>query len=131
MISTRGRYALRVMIDLAEQGGQGPVPLHAIAERQGMSKKYLEILMRDLVEGGLVRGASGRGGGYRLCRPAEEYTVGEIIERMEGTMASVACLADGAEKCPRSNCCKTLPMWNELDRIVHDYLNSKKLSEFA
>ena len=131
MISTRGRYALRVMIDLAEQGGQGPVPLHAIAERQGMSKKYLEILMRDLVEGGLVRGASGRGGGYRLCRPAEEYTVGEIIERMEGTMASVACLADGAEKCPRANCCKTLPMWNELDRIVHDYLNSKKLSEFA
>ena len=131
MISTRGRYALRVMIDLAEQGGQGPVPLHAIAERQGMSKKYLEILMRDLVEGGLVRGASGRGGGYRLCRPAEEYTVGEIIERMEGTMASVACLADGAEKCPRANCCKTLPMWNELDHLVHDYLNSKKLSEFV
>lgn len=131
MISTRGRYALRVMIDLAEQGGQGPVPLHAIAERQGMSKKYLEILMRDLVEGGLVRGASGRGGGYRLCRPAEEYTVGEIIERMEGTMASVACLADGAEKCPRAGCCKTLPMWNELDRMVHDYLNSKKLSEFV
>ena len=130
MISTRGRYALQVMIDLAEQGG-GPVPLKDMAERQGISKKYLEILMRDLVEGGLVRGASGRGGGYRLCRAPEEISVGEILERMEGSMATVACLAAGAEECPRACRCKTLPMWKEYDRLVHDFFAGRRLSDFV
>ena len=131
MISTRGRYALRVMIDLAEQGGKGPVPLHEIAERQEMSKKYLEILVHDLVEGGLVKGASGRGGGYRLCRPPEEITVLEILEIMEGSMATVACLADGAEKCPRASCCKTLPMWNEYEQLTRAFFAGKRLSDFV
>ena len=89
MISTRGRYALRVMIDLAEQGG-GPVPLKDMAERQGISKKYLEILMRDLVEGGLVRGASGRGGGYRLCRAPEEISVYFSISTVMPSSSSIS-----------------------------------------
>ncbi|MBO4676753.1 MAG: Rrf2 family transcriptional regulator, partial [Oscillospiraceae bacterium] len=81
MISTKGRYALRVMLDLARNGSGGYVPLKDIAARQEISKKYLEIIVRDLVSGNLVTGVSGKGGGYRLCRRPEEYTIGEIIER--------------------------------------------------
>ena len=92
MISTKGRYALRVMIDLAENEKGQPVPLKDIAERQGISKKYLEIIVKDLVDGKLVKGASGKGGGYVLLRKPEEYSVGEIVELMEGTLAPVACL---------------------------------------
>ena len=80
MISTKGRYALRVMIDLAAHAGEGPVPLKDIAERQGVSKKYLEIIVKDLVKGKFIKGASGKGGGYLLCRAPEDYSVGEIIE---------------------------------------------------
>ncbi len=129
MISTKGRYALRVMIDLAEHAEDGAVPLKDIAERQEISKKYLEIIVKDLVKGGLVKGSSGKGGGYRLCRGAEEYNVGEIIELTEGSLASVACLADTAEKCPRANVCKTLPLWIEADKLMHDFLYSKKLKD--
>ncbi len=130
MISTKGRYGLRVMIDLAEHDGVC-VPLKDIARRQEISKKYLEILAKDLVRGNLIRGESGKGGGYRLLRPAEDYTVGEIIERMEGTLASVACLAENAEACPRTACCQTLPLWQEYDRVVRDFLYSKKLSDLV
>ena len=129
MISTKGRYALRVMLDLAEHADGGATPLKAIAERQEISKKYLEIIVRDLVKAGLIRGSSGKGGGYTLCRAAEEYTVGEILSLTEGTLAAVACLADGAEKCPRAAQCRTLPMWSELDGLIHDYFYSKKLSD--
>ena len=87
MISTKGRYALRVMIDLAQHEGEGNIPLKDIAERQDISKKYLEIIVKDLVKGGMLNGVSGKGGGYSLSRKAEEYTVGEIIELMEGTLA--------------------------------------------
>ena len=125
MISTKGRYALRVMLDLAEHADGGATPLKAIAERQEISKKYLEIIVRDLVKAGLIRGSSGKGGGYTLCRAAEEYTVGEILSLTEGTLAAVACLADGAEKCPRAAQCRTLPMWSELDGLIHDYFYSK------
>ena len=97
MISTKGRYALRVMLDLAEHADGGATPLKAIAERQEISKKYLEIIVRDLVKAGLIRGSSGKGGGYTLCRAAEEYTVGEILALTEGTLAAVACLAEGAD----------------------------------
>ncbi len=129
MISTRGRYALRVMIDLAEHTDEGPIPLKEIAERQGVSKKYLEIIVKELVGGGLVEGASGRGGGYRLCRRAEDYSVGEILELTEGSMAAVACLEKGAETCPRAGECRTLPMWAEYDRLVRDFFRSKTLAE--
>ena len=99
------------MIDLAEHEAEGCVPLKSIAERQDISKKYLEIIVRDLVAGELIKGTSGKGGGYRLCRKTADYTVGEIVELMEGTLAPVACLECGAKKCRREAECKTLPMW--------------------
>ena len=129
MISTKGRYALRVMIDLAENEKGQPVPLKDIAERQGISKKYLEIIVKELVDGKLVKGASGKGGGSVLLRKPEEYSIGEIVERMEGTLAPVACLQKDAEECPRVASCLTFPLWQELDQLVHDFLFSKKLSE--
>ena len=129
MISTRGRYAIRVMIDLAEREGSGYIPLKDIAARQGISKKYLEIIVKDLVAGGLLVGASGRGGGYRLLRAPEEYPVGEIIELMEGPLAPVSCLAGGAAPCPRAAECETLPLWAEYDRLTHDFFYGKRLSD--
>jgi len=117
------------MIDLAEHGGEGFVPLKDIAERQDISKKYLEIIVKDMVAGGLLVGASGKGGGYRLVRKPEDYTAGEIIELMEGSLATVACLADGAVPCPRSASCETLPLWEEYNRLTHDFFYGKKLSD--
>ncbi len=129
MISTRGRYAIRVMIDLAENGNGGYIPLKEIAARQGISKKYLEIIVKDMVSGGLLVGASGKGGGYRLLRKPEEYSVGEIIELMEGSLAAVACLEEGASACPRESVCQTLPLWKEYDQLTHDFFYSKHLSD--
>ena len=129
MISTRGRYAIRVMIDLAEHDSGGYIPLKDIAARQGISKKYLEIIVKDMVAGGLLVGASGKGGGYRLCRAPEEYPIGEIIERMEGPFATVACLADGAAPCPRAAECEMLPLWAEYRQLTHDFFYSKRLSD--
>ena len=131
MISTRGRYAIRVMIDLAENDQGRFIPLRDIAERQQISKKYLEIIMKDMVTGGLVTGASGKGGGYRLCRRPEEYTLDEILELMEGTISPVACLASGSNTCPRRDQCQTLSLWTEYDRVVHDFFHSKKLSDLV
>ncbi|MBR2560254.1 MAG: Rrf2 family transcriptional regulator [Firmicutes bacterium] len=131
MISTKGRYAVRVMIDLAEHAGEGNIPLKDVAERQEISKKYHEIIVKELVRGGLVSGMSGKGGGYRLCRSPEEYTVGEIIELMEGTLAPVACLAPGCPECPRKEFCKTLPMWTEYDSMVRGFFYGKKLSDLV
>ena len=128
MITTKGRYALRVMIDLAEHSGGKYVPLKEIADRQMISKKYLEIIVKELVKGKMVVGTSGRGGGYRLARKPEEYPVGEIIELMEGTLATVACLENGALPCPRAEMCETLPLWKEYYQLVHDFLYSKNLS---
>lgn len=129
MISTRGRYAIRVMIDLAEHENGSYIPLKDIAARQEISKKYLEIIVKDMVAGGLLVGASGKGGGYKLCRKPEEYTVGEILELMEGSLSSVACLADKSNDCPRRDICQTLPMWTEYDNMVHDFFYGKKLSD--
>lgn len=121
MISTKGRYAVRFMIDLAEQPEGIPVPLDDTAQRQGISKKYLESVVKLLVNGKLVKGISGKGGGYCLLRKPEEYTVGEILKITEGTLATVACLDEGADICPRESFCKTLPMWKKFDSIVHDF----------
>ena len=129
MITTRGRYAIRVMLDLAEQGGENFIPLKDIAERQEISKKYLEIIVKDMVAGGLILGASGKGGGYKLLRKPEEYNVGEILELMEGSLSPVACLANGRYECERREKCETLPMWKEYDRMVHDFFYNKKLSD--
>ncbi len=131
MISTRGRYAIRVMIDLAQNEDEegNYIPLKEIAARQDISKKYLEIIVKDMVTGGLLVGASGKGGGYKLCRRPEEYTVGEILDLMEGSMSSVACLADETNSCPKKDSCHTLPMWVEYDQMVHDFFYGKKLSD--
>ncbi len=129
MISTRGRYALRVLIDLCENENGSYIPLKDIAARQDISKKYLEIIVKDMVTGGLLAGASGRGGGYKLCRRPEEYTVGEILELMEGSLATVACLGKNAVSCPRAAGCRTLPLWEEYDRLTHDFFYGKKLSD--
>ena len=129
MISTKGRYALRIMLDLAEHADEGCIPLKDIAERQQISKKYLEIIARELVDGRLISGVSGKGGGYRLLREPSDYSVGEILELMEGSLATVACLACDAEACPRADSCQTLPMWSEFDRMTHDYFYSKKLTD--
>ena len=129
MISTRGRYAVRVMIDLAQNDCGGWIPLKDIAARQQISKKYLEIIVKDMVAGGLLVGASGKGGGYRLCRKPQDYTIGEIIELMEGSLATVACLADGALPCPRAGTCESLGLWEEYDKLTHDFFYGKRLSD--
>ncbi len=129
MISTKGRYALRIMIDLASQDSDAFIPLKDIAERQGISKKYLEIIIKDLVEGDLLTSLSGKGGGYKLKRKPEEYSVGEIIELTEGSLAPVACLAAKAEDCPRASGCITLPLWKEYGDQVHNFFYNKKLSD--
>ena len=131
MISTRGRYAIRVMIDLAEQHSDKFVPLKDIAERQGISKKYLEIILKEMVAAELVDSASGKGGGYKLLRPTDEYTIGEIIETLEGPLSPVACLADSKYDCNRKGICKTLPMWKEYAELQHNFFYSKKLSDIV
>ena len=131
MISTKGRYALRVMIDIAEHNSEDNIPLKYVAERQEISKKYLEIIVKDMVTGGLLTGASGKGGGYKLCRKPEEYSVGEILELMEGPLSSVACLAGSENDCPKKNTCHTLPMWEEYDRMVHDFFYGKTLQDLV
>lgn len=129
VISTKGRYALRIMIDLAQNGENGNVALKDIAARQQISKKYLEIIVRDLVKGGLLEGVSGKGGGYRLCRKPEDYNVFEIIEVMEGTLAPVACLEEDASACPLAAGCHTLPLWKEYYQLTRDFFSSKRLSD--
>lgn len=129
MISTRGRYALRVMIDLAEHGEDGYIPMKKVAERQGISLKYLEQIMPALSQNMLVEGIHGRGGGYRLCRPPEAYTVGEILRLTEGELAPVACLADGAETCSRKEECRTLPMWERFYDMINDFFDGITLAE--
>ena len=131
MISTKGRYAIRVMIDLAENDNGSYIPLKDIAARQGISKKYLEIIVKDMVAGGLLVGASGKGGGYKLCRKPEDYAIGEVIELMEGTMASVACLEENAAPCPKVGECRTIALWAEYYKLTRDFFNSKHLSDLV
>lgn len=130
MISTRGRYALRVMIDLARHGNGGYIPMREVALRQDISLKYLERILPALSRGGLVEGVQGRGGGYRLCRPPECCSVGEILRLTEGPLAPVACLEPGAPPCPRESGCATVPMWREFDRMVNDYFDALTLADF-
>ena len=128
LVSTKGRYALRVMLDLADRKEGESVPLKEIAERQELSLKYLESIMPALKESGLVISTAGKGGGYRLAKPASEYTVGEILKVSEDQIAPVACLNEGFV-CTRADTCKTLPMWRKLDRVISDYLDTVKLTD--
>lgn len=131
MVSTKGRYAIRFMIDLAQQPENTPVPLDEVAARQNISKKYLESVVKLLVAGKLVKGTSGKGGGYRLLRRPEEYTILEILNVTEGSLATVACLEENAEKCPREGFCQTLPMWKGFNKLVNDYFGNITLSDLV
>ena len=121
MISTKARYALRVMIDLAEHQDAGYIPLKDIAARQEISEKYLEIIIKILVKGKMLKGLRGKGGGYILTREPSEYIVGDIIELTEGQLAPVACLQPDAEVCNRKDICVTLPLWEKYYTLVHDF----------
>lgn len=127
LISTKGRYALRVMLDLAEQDG-GYVPLAEVAARQGISEKYLEGIIALLSRAGLVKSLRGKGGGYCLARTPEEYTVGEILRITEGSLAPVSCLDDAKNACPRAVECLTLPMWEKLYATISNFLDSVTLA---
>ena len=131
MISTRGRYALRVMIDLTQQKTGGYIPLKEIAARQEISEKYLESILKKNVKGKILTGLRGKGGGYRLTRAPEEYTVADILELTEETLAPVACLSEDAEPCPRASDCRTLDMWKGLDKLVRDYFAGITLADLA
>ena len=126
MISTRGRYALRVLVDLAEHSG-GLVPMKDVAARQGISKKYMEQIMALLVRDGYVEGVHGKGGGYRLGRPPEQCVVGDILRLTEGSLAPVACLDGDCKGCSRSDECPTLDVWKNLDKLINDYLDGVTL----
>ena len=121
MISTKARYALRVMLDLAQQPSDQYIPLKAIAQRQQISEKYLEIILKNLVKAQFLKGVRGKGGGYMLTKKPEEYLIGKIIELTDGPLVSVACNMPGAEECQRKDQCITLPLWQKYDTMVHDF----------
>ena len=130
MISTRGRYALRIMIDLAEhQGEDGYLPLKEIAERQEISEKYLESIVKSLVQAKILKGSRGRGGGYRLMKTPEECTLGSILRLTEGDLAPVSCLSPDAQTCERAERCPTLPMWTRLNGMIQDFLDSVTIAD--
>ena len=129
MISTRGRYALRVMIDLAEHSGGDFVPMKEVAARQEISLKYIERIMPLLTIEKLVEGQHGKGGGYRLCRPPEDYSVGEILRITEGGLAPVACLECGAKPCSRAAECRTLPMWQKYYAMTNEFFDGISVAD--
>lgn len=131
MISTKGRYALRMMADLAEQEPDKYTPLKDIAVRQEISQKYLESIMTMLSKSGLVDSLHGKGGGYRLNKAPEDYSVVEILRVTETSMVPVTCLQEGAEPCPRADFCKTLPMWKKFNEIIDDYFGNISLADIA
>lgn len=119
------------MIDLAEQPDGTLVPLGDTAKRQGISKKYLEIVVKQLVAAGMVKGVSGKGGGYCLLREPHEYTALEVLQTTEGSLAPVACLRDSAEECPRRDHCQTLPMWTKFDSLVNNFFEGITIADLA
>ena len=129
LISTKGRYALRVMVDLAEHPADGFIPLKVIAARQDISEKYLESIIKLLVRAKLLTGVRGKGGGYRLTKAPEQYTVGSILRLTEESMAPVSCLEPGAAACPRAAECRTLSLWKGLDKVISDYLDKYTLAD--
>ena len=129
LISTKGRYALRVMIDLAEHQSDGFIPLKVIAERQEISEKYLESIIKLLVKARLLNGVRGKGGGYQLTNAPDQYTVGSILRLTEDSLAPVSCLEPGAASCPRMTACRTLPLWQGLDKVINDYLDNITLMD--
>lgn len=129
MISTRGRYALRVLIDLAEHDTGGYIPMKDVAARQELSLKYLERILPVLSQNGYVSGIHGKGGGYKLTKAPEDYRVGDILRLTDGDLAPVACLECGAKTCERAGECRTLPMWNEFNQLVNEFFDRITLAD--
>ena len=128
-ITSKGRYALRVMLDLAQHREEGYISLKTIAERQGYSMKYLEMIVGSLKRAGLVASTRGKEGGYRLVRDPEDYTIGEILRCIEDNLAPVACIKAGDICCEHAGECMTVPMWKELDDITNAYLDGVSLQD--
>ena len=129
LISKKGRYALRVMIDLAEHQKEDFIPLKVIANRQEISEKYLESIIKLLVKAQLVSGIRGKGGGYRLTRLADQYTVKEVLSLTEDSLAPVPCLKAQGQSCPRAASCRTLPLWNGLNEVIDQYLSGMTIAD--
>lgn len=129
LISTKGRYALRVMIDMAECHTDDYIPLKEVAQRQELSEKYLETIIKLLVKGHMLSGVRGKGGGYKLTKSPGEYSVGEILRLTEESLAPVSCLGPGAEECSNAAQCRTLNMWRGLDEVINGYLDGITLAE--
>ena len=121
IVSTKGRYALRVMVHFAQRGNENYIPLKEIAEAEGISQKYLETIMSALSKAGFVDAVHGKGGGYRLNRTPEEYTVGSILKLTEGSLSAVSCTSQGAAAYSRTECCQAKPMWDKLDKMIDDF----------
>ena len=129
LISTKGRYALRVMIDLAEHQTDGYIPLKEVAQRQDISEKYLETIIKFLVRANILSGLRGKGGGYKLTKAPEQYTVGSILRLTEDSLAPVSCLEPGAAACAKAAECRTLSMWQGLDKVINEYLDSVTIAD--
>jgi Rrf2 family protein len=129
IVSTKGRYALRVMVRFAQQGGDRYIPLKEIAEAEEISQKYLETIMTTLSKAGFVDAVHGKGGGYRLSRRPEEYTIGSILKLTEGSLAAVSCTSQGAAACSRTTCCQTLPMWEKLEKMIDEFFEGITLAD--
>ena len=128
-ITSKGRYALRVMLDLAQHPDEGFVSLKTVAERQGISMKYLEMIVSSLKREDLLESTRGKEGGYRLSRRPADYSVGEILRCLEDNLAPVACIRDGEIQCDKASACVTIPMWKELDDITNAYLDGVSLQD--
>lgn len=129
LISTKGRYAVRVLTDMAEHQSDGYVPLKEIAQRQEISEKYLESIVKILVQAGILTGLRGKGGGYRLSKSPDQFTVGRILRLTEGSLSPVTCLEPGPVPCSRAAECKTLPLWQGLDKVIYDYLEQYTIAD--
>ena len=129
IVSTKGRYALRVMVCFAQRGGEEYIPVKEIAEAEGISQKYLESIMTTLSKAGFVDAVHGKGGGYRLNRSPEAYTVGSILKLTEGSLSAVSCTSQGAAACSRSECCNALPMWEKLDKMINDFFEGITIAD--
>ena len=123
LISSKGRYALRLAVCIAQAGPEAKVSLREVAEHEELSLKYLEQIARPMVSAGLLASVRGKGGGYRLTREPDQYTIGEVLRLTEGSLAPVACLEANAESCPRMFDCRTISLWRGLDEVVNEYLD--------
>lgn len=129
LISTRGRYALRVLIDMAEHQTEGYISLKEVAQRQDISEKYMESIVKTLVNEGILVSLRGKGGGYRLSKSPDRFTVGSILRLTEGSLSPVTCLESSSSPCARMSDCRTLPLWQGLDKVISEYLESYTLAD--